>query len=458
MRRSVRNGLAIAGMAGGIFLLGDAVAGASTDANAAGDITSNTAGQPGDATSTNLQGVAASNDVDNTAKTGDVHAGGGSPSVGVVAGNGNTVEAGSVEGDVSASQDVTTVVDIAVEANGGTVSGSNNAAAGNGASNSANASGSIDSTTAGGSGSGYGGGADSTNVQGVTAGNDVDNTAKTGYVDASGGNPSVGVLAGNGNTSGAGSYKGDVESHQDVDSEVHIAIEANGGEVHDSNNAMAGNGATNEADAEGDIDSVTAGGSGTYDDADSANVQGVEAENDVDNTATTGDVDASGGNPMIDVVAGNGNTLYCSSVKGDVICNQNINVIINIIAEANGGTVTCSNNAAAGNAAEWVCKLPAAPAPAPAPAPVAPVAPVAQKGDTDRPEYKAAPVAAKPALYSPAPVKAAPVKAMSSAQPTSQLASTGADVSVPLTVGLLALAAGTGLAFATRRRTEAQAV
>ena len=44
MRRSVRNGLAIAGMAGGILFLGDAVAGASTDATATGDIASTTAG------------------------------------------------------------------------------------------------------------------------------------------------------------------------------------------------------------------------------------------------------------------------------------------------------------------------------------------------------------------------------------------------------------------------------
>jgi hypothetical protein len=46
----------------------------------------------------------------------------------------------------------------------------------------------------------------------------------------------------------------------------------------------------------------------------------------------------------------------------------------------------------------------------------------------------------------------------SSAQPSSsELACTGADVSVPLTVGLPTLTAGMGLAPATRRRSEVQA-
>ena len=42
------------------------------------------------------------------------------------------------------------------------------------------------------------------------------------------------------------------------------------------------------------------------------------------------------------------------------------------------------------------------------------------------------------------------------AQPTSTLATTGADTSAPLTAGLLALGAGAALTLAGRRRREAQ--
>lgn len=66
-------------------------------------------------------------------------------------------------------------------------------------------------------------------------------------------------------------------------------------------------------------------------------------------------------------------------------------------------------------------------------------------------EHQAAPVVHKPKA------QAVTYKAVSSAQPKGQLAYTGADVSVPLTVGLLTLMSGLGLALAGRRRTEAQA-
>ena len=62
---------------------------------------------------------------------------------------------------------------------------------------------------------------------------------------------------------------------------------------------------------------------------------------------------------------------------------------------------------------------------------------------------------ATPVAHQAAVRYATPVKAVSSAQPSSQLAYTGSDVSVPLAVGLLTLTAGMGLAFAARRR-EAQ--
>jgi hypothetical protein len=62
--------------------------------------------------------------------------------------------------------------------------------------------------------------------------------------------------------------------------------------------------------------------------------------------------------------------------------------------------------------------------------------------------------AAKPAASSPVSQKA---PAASSAQPSGQLAFTGSDVSLPLTVGLIALGLGVGLAAAGRRR-ETQTV
>jgi hypothetical protein len=71
------------------------------------------------------------------------------------------------------------------------------------------------------------------------------------------------------------------------------------------------------------------------------------------------------------------------------------------------------------------------------------------------PEEKAAPAAVKPVAMTK-PVTKAPV--LSSAQPSAQkLAFTGSDVSLPLTVGLLALTAGIGLTAAGRRR-ETQTV
>ncbi|TFV69355.1 hypothetical protein E4P40_22380 [Blastococcus sp. CT_GayMR20] len=502
MNRTVRNGLAIAGMAGGMLFLGQAVASADTDASssanggavagsanassgsgattgaaASGDLASTTTGgggsggaDGGTAVSSNEQEVEAENKVDNTARTGTIDASGGTSWVTVVAGNGNTQAAGSGgDGNVAATQNVTTTATVASSANGGTVSGSNNAAAGNGASYSANASGNLSSNTTGGNGSGSrsdGGNAFSRNSQDVDAENDVENDARSGDIYAHGGVSDVFVLAGNGNrqfahsddssrceasmarTSNQRCYHegdGDVRATQNVATDVRIRSEANGGSVHNSNNAAAGNGARYHADADGDLNSRTTGGSGSGSggdggDAVSRNNQDLDAENDVDNDARTGDIDVSGGDSIVEVIAGNGNKQYCWSNEGDVTCTQNITTIINIISMANGGNVSCSNNAAAGNADNWVCKVDAPAAAAPAAA-----------------------AAAKPAEHKPAvaPVRhAAPHRAAVSptAQPKGQLAYTGAEVSFPLTLGLLALGAGGALTLAGRRRSTTAAV
>jgi len=482
MNRSVRNGLAIAGMAGGIFFLGQAVASADTSTAVADTSATSAAPSSGaDASNTNSQSVTASNESENTAKSGNIDASGTSK-VAVVAGNGNSVSASSNEGDVKATQNVTNVVWVSSQGNGGTVSNSNNPSAGNGASNTATASGQITSTATGGSGK-NGGDASNSNHQRINASNESENTAKSGNIDASG-TSKVLVLAGNGNDVTASSgeepewksnsidwqknYKhhednGDVNATQNIHNTVTVNSEAKGGSVSDSNNPSAGNGGRNTANAAGHITSKATGGDSKNSredhqnkhdwwmrhkdggDAENHNTQVVGASNESENTAKSGNIDASGTSEVA-VIAGNGNTLYCTSVKGNVNCSQSITNIINIISQANGGTVSCSNNPSAGNSSNLICRQESA-----KPAEVKAAAPA-----------KAAPAKAAPAKAAPAkaaPAKAAPVghkaAALSSAQPSGQLAFTGAETSLPLTLGLVALGVGGALTLAGRRRETA---
>jgi hypothetical protein len=134
------------------------------------------------------------------------------------------------------------------------------------------------------------------------------------------------------------------------------------------------------------------------------------------------------------VVAGNGNTLYCTSATGDVTCSQNITTIINIISQAGGATVTCSGNASAGSAGYGVCTVHHA---------------TPEQKPADKPAVAPAKAAAPAKAVAPASHRSA------SAQPSGELAYTGADVSFPLTLGLLALGAGGALTLAGRRRETA---
>jgi hypothetical protein len=151
---------------------------------------------------------------------------------------------------------------------------------------------------------------------------------------------------------------------------------------------------------------------------------------------------------------GNDNTLTCESEEGDVDCEQHITNIINILSIGGGANVTCSNNASAGGHG-WVCHQ---------------VAPV-KHDDNEKPaEHKPAhedeadcPEHAKPAHVAPAKHHAAPAAhhraaVHHAAQPKGQLAYTGAEVSFPLTLGLLALGAGGALTLAGRRRSSTAAV
>ena len=477
MNRSVRNGLAIAGMAGGFLILGQAAASAddasvsgsnnaaagnaaSYNAEASNSNESVTAGgeggqggSGGDADTAVNQDADARNNVTNTADTGNINANGGNSYVVVFAGNGNTVDAGSGDkGDVNASQTVHNEVDVASQGGNASVSNSNNAAAGNGASYNAEASNHNDSVTTGGDAGKHGDGGDAyTDVeQDADARNNVDNYADTGNIDANGGDSVVGVVAGNGNSVSAGSDdKGDAEGSQVIHNEVDVASRGGNAGVHGSNNAAAGNAAHYNANARNDNDSVTMGGDGGKHgdggDGDSYLDQDSDARNNVDNTATTGNIDANGGDSIIKVIVGNDNTLTCYSEEGDVDCSQHITNIINIISIGGDANVTCSNNATAGGGSAWVChpnEKPAHHAPAQQPAPA---------------KHEAAPVQHHHKAAAPVHHRAA-APMNTHAQPKGQLAYTGAETTAPLTLGLLALGAGGALTLAGRRRSATAAV
>ena len=483
MKRSVRSGIAIAGMAGGFWLLGQAVADAATPppdgstatgSTAAGaalsgsaDAASGNSGtsaaqasgtQTGTGSAGSTQDVKAKNTTTNGATAGTVHAGGGTSAVGVAAGNGNTVVAKSGSGNVTATQDVTTVIWVDASATGAKASGSGNAAAGNNATYKAAATGTQNSQ--GGKGSG--------NSQDVTAKNYTHNDATGGNIHAGGGLSAGGVIAGNGNTEMATSGKhhknnGDVTASQTISTKITAGSSATGAVVDTSGNAWAGNNATSSAEATGTQNSGT-GKKGHREDCKEnegseqkamwgdrwckdgehqgrGNDQDVDAINDTDNNAEGGDINAGGGTSVVGVIAGNGNTLYCTSKTGNVTCSQNITTIINIISKATGATVTCSGNASAGNSGHIVCQET--------------IAPVQKPGHKPGHKPVQKPVENKPAT----PVKTlVPVShhhhthALTSTQSSGELAFTGAETSLPLTLGLLALGAGGALTLAGRRR------
>ena len=159
---------------------------------------------------------------------------------------------------------------------------------------------------------------------------------------------------------------------------------------------------------------------------------GNDADIDQDNYADI-DLDADAGDVGVDVDIENevgGNTVNCwggkhSTVTCDVTFDTTINNTVNI------HSIICgSGNAVIGTLPSFVCNL--------GPAAAAPAAPAAHH--------------MKPAGHHHKHDAHAP-KALSSAQPSKgSLASTGADVSAPLTLGLLALGAGGALSLAGRRR------
>ena len=364
MNRSVRNGLAIAGMAGGLFFLGQAVASASDQVasadNSTDQVTSSSDHDSSGANRNESSAEAKNVDVtrvDSTVTGGDGGTNEASINTGVISGGLMQTDGESAQSRPSGDEhhgdshgttvDVTTGdVSLTQNANGGSVNGSGNIAV-----------------------------ADTGGSQTATATNTVSQSTSSEGDDHHG------------------------RDHHDNNKGPEALSPSIGGDDHHHSD-----GNKNESDA------------------DAKNVHVV----DVDSTVTGGD----GGYNSAEINTGIiGNTFYCPEhstctfnfTTGDVTVYQN----------ANGGDVNNSGNIGIG-------------------------APVPGSGaHCGCPAAK--PAAAKPAMKpASAPAKHS-AAVVSSAQPSGQLAFTGSDVSLPLTVGLLALVAGLGLTVLGRRR-ETQAI
>ena len=371
MRRSVRNGLAIAGMAGGVWFLGQAVAQADQTNTVGQDNTQSATSEDGGGVTGNIGGNynESKNEVDVDIST-DVDGGDGGANYSnvntgvqgaiIVAysdGNSRPVESNSVQnggnygsGDAEVDIEIETgSVSVVQNANGGSVSNSGNVS-------------------------------DLPKLPDQT--NNVwqsNNQTATSEDDNRGGRPHNGggdPMSFSRNGGGHGGLTGNL-----------------GGNWNESKNEV-------DIDIETDVD----GGDGGYNDSNvNTGLQGV----------------------ILACIAKHGGDAECDvDIKtGSVYVEQN----------ANGGDVSNSGNVGDSHGPRRGDGH----------------KPDARDGDCpkkdDQPEVKpAARPAAKPAAAS------AP---LSKAQPSGQLAYTGSDVSLPLTVGLLALVAGIGLTALTRRRT-----
>jgi hypothetical protein len=372
MNRSVRNGLAIAGMAGGLFFLGQAVASAGegqvADANTGTDQQLDTTGSDSSGLNGSLSEATAEN----------VHVTEGSTNVsGGDAGTNNSTVGNSI--DLGAPADL-----------GATTLSRQNGEHQN----------------------------EGTSVTLTTGSVDVTQQADGAPVTDSGNI----IIADTGGNQTATAHTNTTQTITSQDSERHGG---NNGDGWNNNYPRQNFGSEN-------------GGS---DEGGNANLSGSSAEatnihkTDVDTNVRGG----KGGTNNSDISNGiYGNTFFCP--KGG--CTYNFttgNVTVN--QSANGGNVNGSGNVGIGGRDQWPwcdCDKDHRP--------------VVKHEDCPKSHEEASP-AVKPAVMptaKPMPQHSAPVSA--SAQPSGQLAFTGSDVSLPLTVGLLALAAGIGLTAAGRRR------
>jgi hypothetical protein len=250
----------------------------------------------------------------------------------------------------------------------------------------------------------------------------------------------------------------DVHASVAIDASVTNTISVKSGSNTDTSNAVIGAGApssgpvtiTNDVKQSGTTTSNNERHDNRWDDkkgpatlgsfSQGGGRDGVDNDSDISNevsTSTTNTADAGNSSTGNDVTVINKNgdndpRLYCFAQHGDVYCSITIDASV-----TNNITVVSGDNCNTSNAvigATWSSNCgsngqsPAGQKPAGEKAAVAPAA---------------------------APHKAAPVHkaaALSNSQPAKTLAFTGAETSLPLTLGLLALGAGGALTLAGRRR------
>jgi hypothetical protein len=361
MNRSVRNGLAIAGMAGGIFFLGQAVASADQGATADSGVDQTNSSTDGGGGGANLNGSSAEaknvdvTDVDTNATGGSGGVNQAEINTGVVNDSAPIYSTSVYEPNESETPFTSVTfnsgdVTLTQEANGGDVNGSGNVAVAGGGDQTATATSEVSQS----------------------------NTSEGDGHDWNGGG---------GNWNGGG--------------EPAALSGGMGGGGHDSD----GNANLNESSAE------------------ATNIHKVEVETNV-----TG---GNGGSNQAEINTGIiGNTFYCAE---HATCTFDFTTgSVTVIQEANGGDVNGSGNVNIGNSRHDD-----------------------HKADCPKHEAEAKPAVAPAAKPAPRHSSSAPVS--SSAQPSGQLAFTGSDVSLPLTVGLIALGLGIALTAAGRRR-ETQTV
>jgi hypothetical protein len=352
MNRSVRNGLAIAGMAGGMLFLGQAVAQAD-GADGEAVITSVTSDDGGDgSTSRNTNDVSVENEQQNSAENGDINADTGD--------NNGSITTGGNSGDVETD-----------------------------------------------SSSRKGGGSDTEGAIVVNSG---------------------------GNT---------IEQHNTgatiTDSNIAVVTPAPSGGA--SGSAVIDSTTTSTDDDNDGRDNRRHGDRNDSEGSDSRNTNNLDVENEEENSAENGDINANTGDNDADIVTGgNSGDLTCIAYgSGSNYCTIVVNSGGNTIEQHNtGATITGSNHAVVGDY-NWGH----------------PHADHHNPGahDADCPDHKAAAAPEKKA--SPVAHRAA---MNTTAQPKGELAYTGAETSTPLTLGLLALGAGGALTLAGRRRTATAAV
>ncbi|SCX43882.1 hypothetical protein SAMN03159343_1313 [Klenkia marina] len=507
MNRTVRNGLAVATMAGGIFLLGSAVASAD-EGTPTTTASSESVGGPAVTevdTSTNADGYAEGHEVGNAGIA--VGGAGGNGGSVVQAPVSSGVVAGSVHGDTTASSSAeSTVTNTGAGGDGGSaavspvtsgdVTGGNAGADGGGdvtaTSESVGAGGgsgapatdAVAATSPGGTGGALTSVDASTDASATAGGHEVTNLGVAAGGQGGNGGDVLGAPVSSGTICFA--WKGDNHCSSTATSTItNNSPGGNGGDASVSpvtsgnvsgGNASANGGGSTTASAEslalgeflhwlsGGLWGMSGdGGAHTWVDS-STNASGSVHGHQVDNAGLA--LGGNGGKGGSVVGAPVTSYVICFAYKGDNHCSSTAtSTITNNSPGGKGGDASVSpvtsGDVTGGNACASSSGTPCPSATAPT-HPVQPAAPV----------HPAAPAPAHPVIQPAAaehPAAAAPVQRATPAvshsagwttvhaasSSPSTLAYTGADVTDALGLGLLALAGGLGLALAGRRRSAA---